>query len=144
MRRLARSDGALAVVVVVATGAAGCSADAFNSGSGGEGPCEGGGTVRLLVSPARVVRGDQVTIRVTWTTEYALLAPMVTFSIDAIEVDLELESAGMDGQGYAAHQADMLNPFGFGAPAGVVNALAGSRDARCLFETTATTNFRLD
>ncbi len=141
MKRLALS---------VALLAAGCS----GSMSAGPAGCTGNdATVSLAVTPAVVTRGEPTTIAVAWAVKVSVgdaSAGLTLGSNPQIEVRVPLQAgagAGADASGAAPgeYTGELVNPFGPGAPAGVVEVIArGATPPGCYTSATASTTFVLE
>jgi hypothetical protein len=122
-----------------------CSSDLSAGLANYDSACPGNDVTTLFeVEPAVVVRDAEVDITVRWLTTAELVEPLATFQVGddpvvEIEVPLVAESAATD------HRGSLLNPFGTGAPAGIVQVLAEAKPAAgCLVSPTASTAFTLE
>lgn len=105
-------------------------------------------TVRLTVSPASLARGAATELVVEWALDTALnataFATLVSGAQDEIEVVVELLEEGMPTHDWT-YRGRQLNPYGNGAPAGVVAVVATSQKATgCSVAPSATTSFTLE
>lgn len=125
-------------------GSAGCAGHESSGGAGGSGgSCDPGGTVRLEVTPASIARGEAALLTVRWELEHTVSAPRVTMTASAVEVEVPLQEH-LSAWHYV-YRAQLLNPFGSGAPAGTVDVLAQAQPPQgCFNGPTASTSFDLD
>jgi hypothetical protein len=107
--------------------------------------CPGNHVTALFeVEPAEVARDAAVDITVRWVTTVALVQPLATFRVGDDPV-VEVEVPLVAGSDATDHRGSLLNPFGAGAPAGVVEVLAEAAPAAgCLVFPTASTAFTLE
>ena len=116
-----------ALLVMLSACGGGAGEDA--GGSFAPGPCPGNwANIALDVWPDRVTRGEAVTIEITWQVSELLSEPAVATLLtadDAIEVDVML-SLELGVSGPFTYYGQQLNPFGGGAPPGLVSVLASS------------------
>ncbi len=104
-------------------------------------------TVSLAVTPAVVTRGEATSIAVAWVVKVSVgdaSAGLTLGSNPQIEVRVPL-AAGSDPSAIGEYEGELLNPFGPGAPAGVVEVIArGATPPGCYTSATASTTFVLE
>ena len=122
--------------------------DDLNSPGGNFDDCVGNEvTVALHVEPGTVTRGAPVVISVVWEVTEPVAEPaFVTLSVAEagveVELPLSLDPAIVSPTTYVA---ETLNPFGIGAPAGLVYVLAsGAQSIACQAPATAATSMVLE